>query len=417
MQINRALLSIAIIEEALDALRENGLRTVLSLIGVAVGISAIVVVNSIGKSGHQMIFSELETFGLRTLWVSRAQESNLSLAKGVAGSGMDVFDYHELRKQCCVPVSLISPIIELGGRGEYAKKMGIQVPIRLVGVNEDYAAISHEIIADGHFITAQDVASGNNVAVIGSSVKNQLFGQLESPIGQRFLIEDSWYVVIGVLQNKSRDLISSIGAGREDTATRVLIPYTAHQKLIGDRTYVSYLQAQSSSTEQSADAIELITSTLKRRHRGLFTYKAESMATYIEAANHILNGVTLIGVVAAAVSLIVGGLAIMNIMTTSVIERTKEIGLRRAIGASKWDIRLQFLLEAVFIGFFGGALGAIFGLIIIEVLARTTILPVELSTDGLIVGLFCSSLVGLISGYYPAHKAASLPPVVALRYE
>jgi putative ABC transport system permease protein len=407
-----------LVAEAFEALADNRLRTVLSLLGVAIGIASIIVVSSIASSGREMVFQELETFGLRTFWVFRTSASDERLEKDVAGSGIDTADFKELLRRELPSISRLSPVVEPGGESVIAAKNARTVRVRLQGVNQDFNQINGDEVLSGRFLSADDVTNHLDVAVIGPDVAEKLFPSGSDVIGQTFSIGDTWFRVIGVLRGKSRDLITSLGAGGgEETRARILIPYTAHQKLIGDSDFVSYLQGQSTGLNRSDEAMHSIIGVLNVRHRNAFSYKGESMSTYVTITNNILGGVSMIGIVAAAVSLLVGGLAIMNIMTTSVIERTKEIGLRRAIGASQFAIRAQFLVEAVLISSAGGLIGILFGLGIVHAVALFSTLVVDVSFDGILLAMLSTFAVGLTSGYYPALTASRLEPVEALRHE
>ncbi|MEB0140411.1 MULTISPECIES: ABC transporter permease [unclassified Undibacterium] len=417
MSAKRINLSSAMLAEALEALSHNGFRTSLSLLGVAIGIAAIMVVSSIATSGRTMIFSELETFGLRTFWVFRAKEAPSRLEKDVSGSGISTADYKALLNLADSAIEKLSPVVNSELAGASASKHGQSLKITLLGVNQDYAEINGDTLQSGRFIGPDDIRQRANVAVVGSEIVARLLDQADDAVGKHISINGDWYVVIGTLQAKSRDLISSIGAGKEETGARVLIPYSTQQKRLGDPDYVSFLQGQARSTEHSAAAIAQVIAQLDWRHKAAYRYNSESMASYIATANRILGGVTLIGIVAATVSLLVGGLAIMNIMTTSVIERTKEIGLRRALGATQSAIKTQFLLESILISLLGGAGGVLLGLAVVFVLAAVTALKMSVSLQGLLLAVGSSLLVGIASGYYPARTASKLIPVEALRYE
>lgn len=407
-----------LIAEAFEALADNRLRSALSLLGVAIGIASIIVVSSIASSGREMVFHELETFGLRTFWVFRIVASDDRLEKDVIGSGINTTDFKDLLRRNLPSISRLSPVVELSNEKVIASKSARTVRVRLQGVNQDFNQINGDEILSGRFLSAYDVTNHQDVAVIGRGVAEKLFPAGGDLISQKFSIGDTWFTIIGVLQEKSRDLITSLGAGGgEETSARILIPYTTHQKLIGDSDFVSYLQGQSTELHSSDEAIRSITDALNIRYKNAFRYKGESMSTYVSTANNILGGVSMIGIVAAAVSLLVGGLAIMNIMTTSVIERTKEIGLRRAIGASQLAIRMQFLVEAVLISLAGGVIGILFGLGIVRTVAVFSTLVLDISFDGILLAMLSTFAVGIASGYYPALTASRLEPVEALRHE
>ncbi len=408
---------LLLIGEALEALSDNRLRSALSLLGVAIGIASIVVVSSIASSGRQMVFTELETFGLRSFWVFRKVLADDRPERDAVGSGIANADYRELLRQRPDSMLRLSPVVDFANERPTASKAGKTLRIRLQGVSPDFAEINREIIKSGRFLSADDTTERRDVAVIGPGVAEKLFGSHGGTVGQKFSIGDNWFLVVGVLEAKSRDLISSLGAGRgEETSDRVLIPYTTRQKLAGNTDAISYLQGQATDLNRADEAIRAVIDILTEHHGRQFRYAGESMATYVETANRILNGVALVGIVAATVSLLVGGLAIMNIMTTSVIERTREIGLRRAIGATQLAIRAQFLLEALLISLLGGAAGLILGLLVIQTVRMFSAVTVMLSWEGVLLAVASTFTVGVVSGYFPARAASRLAPVEALRH-
>lgn len=409
----------ALLGEAIEALSDNRLRSTLSLMGVAIGIASVVVVSSIAASGRDMVFRELETFGLKTFWVFRAAPLEDRPERDAVGSGIRNADYKALARHAPDAVSVLSPVVEYSIEKSVAVKGGKSQRVRLQGVNERYDLINGDQLAAGRFLSAEDVAGRARVAVIGDGVAKALFaGEAERAIGQKMSLGDQWFVVIGVLADKSRDLITSLGAGRsEETSSRILIPYTTRQKMTGDSDMVSFLQGQATDLNRSNEAMEQVMDILRARHGSAYRYKGESMATYVATANKILSGVALIGVVGAAVSLLVGGLAIMNIMSTSVIERTREIGVRRALGAPQAAIRAQFLAEALLISATGGVAGIVLGAIAVRVMAAVSVLQVRMALDGLLLAIVSTVAVGLASGYYPALTASRLKPVEALRHD
>lgn len=401
--------------EALDALRENGLRTSLSLLGVAIGITSIIVVGSISGSGREIIFRELETFGLRTFWVFRDVRTEDAASIDLNRSGIDLSDVRAL-SNIGAPVERLTPVIELGSRVQ-AVHGNQRSKLRFQGVNADFLEINGDELASGRFFDQNDMRSHARVTVIGPDIRERLFVDVVEPLGHRLLLNDQWYEVIGVLRPKSRDLISSLGAAKgEETGARALVPYPTALTLSDSGVEVSYLQGQASDLAVAQQAVLSVREYLTASHAGRYKYKGESMATYVATANRILGTVSLIGMVAATVSLLVGGLAIMNIMTTSVVERTQEIGLRRAIGASKSAIRFQFLMEAVLVSCAGGAFGVIAGVAFVLTIAAVTGHPIRPSLAAIGLAVVSTIAVGILSGVYPARRAADLEPVEALRH-
>ena len=401
--------------QAAAALKDNRLRTVLSILGIAIGIAAVMAVGTVGKGGHHLIFSELETFGLRSVWVFRDREEKDPQRAQRKGSGVANADYDAIAAGCCPAVLRATPIVQ-DQRPPYAIRVGARFSRgRIEGVNEHYVAINNDNIAAGRGLRADDVAAARRVAVIGTDVQADLFGARDA-VGRELRIGDEKFRVVGVLQAKDRGFLASIGStGGENANDRILIPYRTYQQMRGNKE-IDWLQAETRGLEHTDTAVAQITSMLARRHPD-FKYKSITMAQYIATADRILQGVSLIGVIAASVSLLVGGMGIMNIMSTSVLERTREIGLRKALGARRQDILAQFLLEAMLISAIGGVAGVSLGAAASAILAAATGFPLLPSWPMLAIAFFVSIAVGLLSGYYPAHRAARLHPVIALRHE
>jgi putative ABC transport system permease protein len=402
--------------QALAALRDNRLRTVLSILGITVGVAAVMAIGTISEGGHALIFNELKTFGLKSVWVYRTNDEKDPNRVVRQGTGIDVADLAVLADACCSAVRRISPIVYTMGQTKPSVRAGSRFSnAQLFGVGVDYAGINNDNLVGGYFFRPDDLARRRTVAVIGQTVRDDLFGAASDPIGKEFQIDNKKYTVIGLLEYKSRDLISSISPV-DDANNRILLPYTTFHVQRGDRD-VHVIQAEAKEAELTDLAVAQISGTLERLHNYRYSYKSQTMAQYIKTSDRILQGVSLIGVVAASISLLVGGMGIMNVVSTSVLERTREIGLRKAIGASRAHIMFQFLMESVIISTSGGILGLLLGFLTSLTLTWITHLPLIPSWYLLVIALCVSIVVGLLSGYYPARRAAQLRPVIALRYE
>jgi putative ABC transport system permease protein len=403
--------------ESLLALRDNRLRTVLSILGITVGIAAVMTVGTVSKGGHFIIFSELETFGLKSVWVYRDQADKDPHRAVRAGTGIENADYAAIRAAGCPALRLISPVV-YARRDKMLVRYGNKYGNSQVnGVGADYLEINNDTLMYGRPFREEDIIRNRQVAIIGTDVQHDLFGSLSNPVGRDIRIGERKFTVIGVLAAKSRDFLASIGSsGGQNANNRLIIPYTVFQQMTGFKD-INFLQAEAISLPDADTAVSQITGILKRHHGDRSIYKGETMAQYIRTTENILKWVTFIGVVAASVSLFVGGMGIMNIMSTSVLERTREIGLRKALGANRKEILLQFLFEAILISFIGGILGLVLGVLAGYALAFFSRIPLEPSWPMVIVSIAVSIGVGLLSGYYPAHHAANLKPVEAFRFE
>lgn len=400
--------------EALQALRDNRTRTLLSILGIMIGIAAVIAVSTISKGGNHLIFRELETFGLKSVWVYRNNNNKDPNRTERKGSGIKEDDL-KLLEDCCESVDLFSPIVRL------EKKQIIQNRNRysnayIRGVNAHFSPIANDRLEKGRFLQQSDIDRHRAVVVIGPTVASDLFGGA-NPVNRTIRINQKKYLVVGLLQEKSRDFLSSIGsAGGQDANNRILVPYTTVLKNNGNDT-VNFLRIRAHSLQVAESAAREVETVLKRVHKNQFEYTHETMAQYIKTTNRILKGVEVIGIVAASISLLVGGMGIMNIMGTSVLERTREIGLRKALGARQIDIMWQFLIEAAMIALIGGSAGLLLGGFLSIALAQITGFPLAPSLFIIVLGFLVSVVTGILSGYLPAKRAALLHPVEALRHD
>ncbi|MDD5037526.1 MAG: ABC transporter permease [Methylococcaceae bacterium] len=403
-------------------LRDNLRRSVLSMIGVAIGIAAVIVIAAIGKGGQLYVLSELETFGLRSVWIYRDYQSVDPRRSIRQGTGIENEDYQLILEGCCPSIKLASPVLSARAFRGYGESHP-QFPIRngnrysnarLEGVAESFLSINQDQLASGRNFLPGESTQGRAVALLSRQTAMELFADVSKALGKRFRIRNESFIAIGILQDKNRNLLGSAGVVSDNH--RILIPYPAYQRLLG-RGEISRLQLEAVSQEKTTEALREARDLLARRHRGQYAYAGETMTQHIATADRILNAVKTVGVVSALASLLVGGLGITSIMYTSVIERTREIGLRLAIGAERADILLQFLLEAALISLFGGLAGLWVGVCASIWLAHWSGFP--LAPDWKIIGggMIVSVGLGLTAGFLPARRAARLQPVRALRYE
>jgi len=413
MKLSKAFLA------ALNNLSANKLRSALTILGIVIGVAAVIALTSIGRGVEVSITSQIESVGTNLLFVSpgRIQQQGAFSAVGSAAS-LTLDDAEAIAQASSV--TGVSPIIESRVQVVYLSQ---NTNSELLGVTPSYLWVSNFELADGEFISDSNVTARSTVAVIGSAVADALFGGEAGAVGQTIRLNGQPYRVIGVLASKG-----GTGFGNQDD--RVLVPLTTAQtRLTGPRFFggsnsVSLINVQVASADQVDQAIEEISAILRERHNvveGDEDFSIQSQEDILAASTQISDTLTLFLGGIAAISLVVGGIGIMNIMLVSVTERTREIGIRKAVGARRRDILMQFLLESATLSLIGGVIGIVLGWV-----ASQLIGAIQLGTSGItpVVGLDTvlmatafSMAVGLFFGVYPATRAASLNPIEALRYE
>ena len=404
-----------VLRQALSSLRENRLRTMLSILGIMVGISAVMVVGTVSYGVNKYIYAELDTYGLETIWIYRKWEEKNPLRSIREGSGIYNADL-KVMESCCPSVRRVSPVVYSDEGSTQVRSRGVFSNVNLEGVGVNYLKINHDRVIMGRDLRKNDIERRKPVAIIGSKVRDELFGEHTNPIKRSIRWGDIRLTVIGVLDFKNRDILTRIGADDFDINKRVLIPYTLYQQQFGVKD-IHTLQAEAINVDKIEDAKSELIELLTRRHDNRYEYVDESMKTWIETAENVLDNISLVGLVAASISLFVGGLGIMNIMGTSVVERTREIGIRKALGAYRRDILLQFLIEASVVSLIGGLLGMIIGVFAGFVIGYLSGYDLDVSWSTAFIAITVSIIVGVASGYIPAHRASKLEPVSALRYE
>ena len=400
--------------QAISSLKENRLRTLLSILGITIGICAVMVVGTVSQGVKKYVYQELDTYGLETLWIYRKWEDENPFRSIREGSGIDNDDLKYMGS-CCASVTKVSPVVYIDdqvtmrSKGNYSKA-------NLEGVGIHYVDINNDRIVQGRDLRLEDIQRRKPVAIIGTTIRDELFGPNSNPLGQVLRWGDVRLSVVGMLENKDRAILSQLGTDDYDVNKRVLIPYTLYQQQLGSKDIYT-LQAEATSVSETKKALKELTDLLNRQHNYRFEYATESMDGWISTANNLLRNISFIGLIAALISLLVGGMGIMNIMSTSVVERTREIGVRKALGAYRRDILVQFLLEATVVSVIGGILGMILGIFAGFGISYLSGYDLGISWSSAIMAVLVSIAVGMVSGYYPAYRAANLKPVDALRYE
>ena len=406
------------LRQAFSAIKENRLRTFMSITGIAVGIAAVMTVGVVSQSGRDYIYTELSSYGLNSLWVYRKWEDDNPFAKQREGTGITSEDYAMLkRKKCCPNVLAISPSVYPNDWmvnlrvGNTFNKSSVE------GVDIEYLRVNGDMLSDGRGFSKDEILRKQKVALIGPTASRLLLGENVNPVGRVVYMGDVKLKIIGVLEEKKRDLLGAMGLTQGyDENNRLLIPFTLYQQILGTKD-IHTLRAETIDQSTIDQALNEITHVLNRRHNKQYAYKAESMREWINTTNGILDKVSSMGVLAAVVALLVGGIGIFNIMSSSVVERTREIGIRKALGASQKDIMIQFVSESIYISAIGGIVGSLLSGLVLIVMVFFAEISLSAAWGYLIVAIVVSILVGLSAGYIPARNAARMLPAEALRYE
>jgi putative ABC transport system permease protein len=403
-----------LIHETASALTANKVRTSLTMLGIVIGISSVITMVSIGQGAQSSIQSSIQAIGSNLLVVSPGAARNFgygaSTGRGSART-LTMDDVDAISKQV-TGIAAVSP--EVAGRYQITAK-GTNTNTTVTGVRPSYTAVHNISVDEGNFIADEQVQSRSKVAVIGPTTRDDLFGVGSEALGQTIRINGIEFKIIGVTKSKG-----GTGFGNQDDA--IYIPLTAAQLfLAGNSTYVTSLSISATDSNVMTQVQSDLTNILLERHRITDPANADfnvlNQADIVSAASGVTGTFTILLGAVAGISLLVGGIGIMNMMLTTVTERTREIGLRKAIGAKGSDINSQFLTEAVTLTVTGGAIGVFLGWLVCYGVTYLGILQTSISMSSILLAFGVSAAIGIIFGYYPARRASRLNPIEALRYE
>ena len=397
---------------ALKALNNNKMRCFLTMLGVIIGVGAVIAMLAIGQGSKDSIKAQISEMGSNMIMIFPGAENH----GGVRQSASDMqtlkpADYEALEKEA-QGILYMTPTVN--GSGQWVNGNN-NYPSQAQGVNSQYLDIRQRQMAEGEMFTEEDVKKAAKVCVLGKTLVDNLFPDGTDPVGKVVRFGSIPMTVIGVLAEKG---YNTMGQDQDDLA---LVPYTTVMKRILASDYLQGIQASAMDENQTDETISEITEILRRQHKlrdsddNDFTIRSmQELAQMISSTSSMM---TVLLAAVAGISLLVGGIGIMNIMIVSVTERTREIGLRMSIGATGRDIMMQFLIEAVIISVTGGILGILLGAgatWMISVLAHW---PVSISSSSVILSFAVCTVIGVIFGFYPAAKASNLDPIEAIRYE
>jgi putative ABC transport system permease protein len=395
-----------LIKLATQSIRKNKMRAALTMLGIIIGVAAVIVMVAVGFGARARIRAQINNLGTNMIVITPGAAQQGGVSQGAqAFPNLSLDDVEKIRKEAQV-VNAVTPVIVsrtqvIGDGGNWRTMIN--------GVDTDYQVIRDWQTSSGEFFAPEDVASMRKVAVLGKTVADQLFPGTD-PVGQEVQIRNVPFDVVGVLAPKGQ---TASGSDSDDV---VLIPHTTAKAALSGRSFLPQILA-STANEGDIPAAQEEIRVLLRESRETEDFTVRNQNDLAQAAEGSTKVMTLLLAAIASISLLVGGIGIMNIMLVSVTERTREIGIRLAIGARGSDVLTQFLVESIVMGVLGGLIGLAIGVIGSKVLGHFTGWETVISPPLMLVAVLFSGAVGVFFGYYPARKAAALHPIEALRYE
>jgi len=401
----------ALLQQAFISLTRNWLRSALTILGISVGVGAFICVVAIGNAGSSKVEDQLQSLGNNFVWIEAGSRARNGMRAGARGSRTLVLNDSRAIVEQVPLIKTMSPNVDGHVQVVYG---GENWATQYRGVTPEFLQIRRWQMRLGTFFTAADVEADVPVCVLGQTVVENLFG-VDDPIGKTIRVQGLPCKVTGVLSAKG---FSATGQDQDDF---VVMPFTTVQKRITGTFWLDDIFCSAVSREAMTEATTQITGLLRERHHltaaeddDFNVRRPEDLIQAQLAASRIM---TILLASVASLSLLIGGIGIMNIMLVSVTQRTREIGVRLAVGATEWDVQLQFLSEAVALSTLGGALGMLAGVLSSAVVEQLFEFPTKLTPEVLAIGGFFAASIGILFGYYPARKASQLDPIQGLRYE
>jgi putative ABC transport system permease protein len=402
-----------LLHETFTAITANKVRSFLTILGIVIGIASVISMVAIGEGAQKSIQDSIQSIGSNLIMISPGQSrsigSQVTNSRGSAQT-LTLKDSEAISKEI-KQIKAVAPQVD--SRYQVTAK-GTNTNTQIVGTTSSYIIVRNLEIAQGSFITESHVKSLSKVAVLGPTTRDDLFGENVNPINQKIRINNIVFKVIGVTKAKG-------GSGFGSQDDMIFLPISTAQKFLKGDDYVSSINVAAENQDSMSQVQDDITTLLLKKHKISNSNEADfsimNQADIVSSASSITGTFTILLGAIASISLIVGGIGIMNMMLTSVTERIKEIGLRKAIGAKKHDITMQFLIEAVMLTFLGGLIGIIFGWGISIIVGKIFSISTVITLKSILLAFGVSAGIGIAFGYYPARRAANLNPIEALRYE
>lgn len=397
---------------AVRALIRNKLRAILTMLGIVIGVASVIAMLAIGEGSKQSIRTEMSSMGSNMVMIMPNFQRRGGVSMGASSSmALKYSDVVALRNEAS-SLAAVSPEVRANGQVIYGNE---NTQTTIYGVSEEYLTIRKLEIKSGRIFNANEVRGMSKVCLLGQTVVENLFGSGADPVGMSIRIKNLPFQVIGVLADKGE---SGMGQDQDDL---ILAPYTTVQRRLAAIDYINGIYASAVSEDKSAAAITEVEEILRRTHKLMNSeendFRVMSQSELIETVSSITDIMTLLLGAIAGISLLVGGIGIMNIMFVSVTERTREIGLRMSIGGRGSDILKQFLVESMLLSILGGAIGILFGYLIAKAAGSLMSSSAVITTQSVVLAFAVCFAIGVFFGWYPARKASNLNPIDALRYE
>ena len=400
-----------LIKVAFKSIVKNKMRTLLTMLGIIIGVGAVIVMVAIGKGAEQRIQNQISSMGTNLIMIFPGAMQQRGVHMGPdQGVRLTLNDVEQLKKNSTL-LDAVSPVVRtgvqiIGGSGNWSSGV--------YGVSEEYLEIRDWKLSSGDFFSATDIRAQNKICIIGQTIVKNLFAN-EDPVGQQLRLRNVPFKIIGVLKERGQ---SAFGQDQDDV---IIAPYSTVLYRLSGHAHINQILARASSLEQMDQAQAEITSIMRESHKILEgeddDFTVRNQTDIASTAQETTKVLTILLASIASISLLVGGIGIMNIMLVSVTERTHEIGIRMAIGARSRDILVQFLIEAIVLSLSGGLLGVLIGFIATYVVHLATDWNTVISMENVLLSFGFAGAVGVFFGYYPARKASALNPIEALRYE